>query len=417
MKKVTLLLFILLQPFCSAQNLIVNGDFEQGNKFFSSEYVYNPVSGVQEGNYKVDKNSYNWWAIDTLSCFDHTTGKSNMMYVNGATSANKRIWYQTVNVGIHDTCTFSIWVVNLIKDNPAELNIYINNNLLKTIKQSNAVANEWKNYTFDWIATTDKATIAIIDKNTAAMGNDFGIDDLSFVDKYIIKPSSIYFPDTLANLGMENYKIPLKVKLYEKKISFVNLAYTAKFKFKADVFDLKGLTKGTILKDSLDNSNFRNITIFCDSVNINDTNKLLTLLIGTVLLGDRTTPLDITDFQWQSPKLKIAALIDGSLTTVSCPFFVWHLTYYNPIQLKIQPNPANDYLEINIEGDEQGYFTLSLYDLQGIKINEKTWQRDHRDHNANENFSMPLTNFSVGVYKVVLKTPSSVITKSLMIIK
>ncbi|MEI6091063.1 MAG: T9SS type A sorting domain-containing protein [bacterium] len=414
MKKLIIILFVILPSLCSAQNLIVNGDFEQGNKFFSSDYKSNTNTGVPESTYKVDSDSFNWWSIDNMNCYDHTTGSSMMMYINGATSSNKRVWYQTVNIGLNNTYTFSIWIVNLIKDSPAELYIMINNNLVGTIKQSNVVTNEWKNYTLDWKATSDKALIAIIDKNTAPMGNDFGIDDLSLVEKYTVQKSSIFFPDTIAEVGAENFTIPLKVKLYDKTLKFANLSFTTSFKFKADVFLPSGITKGKILKDSLDNSNYRNMTIFCDSVNINDTTTVLTELLGMVLLGDSVTPLDIIDFQWHSPKLTIVALTDGSLSATACAYDIRHIQLFDPISLQIQPNPASDEIEVIIEGDEQGYYTLILYDLQGMEIDKKTWNRNQKGIDC---FKFPLNNVSNGVYQVVVKSPWNILTKSVVIVK
>jgi hypothetical protein len=414
MKKLIIILFVLLPSFCSAQNLIVNGDFEQGNDFFSTDYKYNTNSGVVEGTYKVDSNSFNWWSIDDMNSYDHTTGKSKMMYLNGSTSSNKRIWYQSVSVAINDTFTFSIWIVNLIKENPAELYIVINNDLVGTIKQSNVNINEWKNYKFEWKANTNKATIAIIDKNTVAMGNDFGIDDLSFIEKYTIAKSTVFFPDTVSQVGLENFKIPLKVKINDKTLKFQNLSFTTSFKFKADVFLPTGLTKGKILNDSLDNSNYRNMTIFCDSVNIDDSNRVLTELIGTVLLGDSITPLDIIDFKWNSPKLTVIALTDGSLKTYACAMELRQIHLFNPIKLQIQPNPAIDEIEVIIEGDELGFYTLSLYDLQGMKIDEKTWNRKHK---GKDSYKFSTDNYPNGVYQVVVQSPWNVISKSVMIVK
>ncbi|RYE14520.1 MAG: PKD domain-containing protein, partial [Sphingobacteriaceae bacterium] len=78
-------------------NLLVNGNFAQGNTGFSSAYTYSNV-GNNSGQYYVGTNAGNWLNNGIACNADHTTGTGNMLLVNGSTTANTQIWSQTVSV-------------------------------------------------------------------------------------------------------------------------------------------------------------------------------------------------------------------------------------------------------------------------------------------------------------------------------
>ncbi len=63
-------------------NLIVNGDFSQGNTGFLSNYTLS-TSGNQEGTYTVAGNPASW-DPGFSNCTDHTGGNGNMLLVNGS---------------------------------------------------------------------------------------------------------------------------------------------------------------------------------------------------------------------------------------------------------------------------------------------------------------------------------------------
>ncbi len=80
-------------------NLIENGDFENGNTGFSSDYNYAPpgVDLISGGTYTVASSP------DIVSsilppCVDHTTGDGQMMIVNGDGNTGANVWCQTVNL-------------------------------------------------------------------------------------------------------------------------------------------------------------------------------------------------------------------------------------------------------------------------------------------------------------------------------
>src|SRR6476620_10480326 len=84
-------------------NLVVNGDFSEGNIGFVSDYSY-VVFNNSETQYMVlpvsKPSELNGWGRDNLSAVstDPLGGDGNVLYANGATEPNKLVWGETVSV-------------------------------------------------------------------------------------------------------------------------------------------------------------------------------------------------------------------------------------------------------------------------------------------------------------------------------
>ncbi|MBA3901821.1 MAG: hypothetical protein H0X62_16735, partial [Bacteroidetes bacterium] len=164
----------------SGPELVVNGDFSQGNTGFSSGNTYcNTPACISPGFYSVGTNSnvYHpaFWVVG-----DHTSGSGNFMIVDGG-SVPVNVWCQTINVTPNTDYNFSSWVATLYPDNPAELQFTINGVPIGNQYVAPTAVGQWEQFYSSWNsggATT--ATICIANLSTVVMGNDFGIDDISF---------------------------------------------------------------------------------------------------------------------------------------------------------------------------------------------------------------------------------------------
>lgn len=183
-----------------AQELVVNGDFELGDTGFFTEYDY--ATGFNlwpEGEYAVDDDAHLYHT--NFYGRDHTTPAQtgNFMMINGSTSlignpARPRIiWQQTVNVLPFTDYYFSAWAMNLNPASPAKLQFEINGIAVGTIadlstapkptNNSQVNINNWIRFYSNptWNSGTNTtAIIKIVNLNTVAGGNDFGLDDISF---------------------------------------------------------------------------------------------------------------------------------------------------------------------------------------------------------------------------------------------
>lgn len=159
-------------------NLVVNGDFSQGNKGFTSDYG-NQKDLVPEAMYYVTNDAnlthYNFRGTD------HTTTKGSFMVVNGSYVANSSVWCQTISVKPHVIYSFSTWLCSVSVGNPASLQFSINGvNLATPFSAPNSLYT-WIQFFQWWDSGNDTvAKICIVNQNTVRGGNDFGLDDISF---------------------------------------------------------------------------------------------------------------------------------------------------------------------------------------------------------------------------------------------
>ena len=179
----------------TGNNLIINGDFSQGNTGFSSGYQYaNP--NTTEGQYFIGSNPQTWNA--TLSaCADHTGGNGNMMLVNGSPVLNVDVWKQTVTVTPNTNYAFSTWLQALWTPNPAQLQFSINGKDIGTLITASLPTCTMNRFFTTWNSGSNtSATISIINKNNAIQGNDFALDDISFAPVFLKTDSVKIIIDT-----------------------------------------------------------------------------------------------------------------------------------------------------------------------------------------------------------------------------
>ncbi len=166
----------------SDQNLIVNGDFEQGDFGFTSSYI--PGTGgnngelTNEGQYAINDNARNTHQR-FAQCTDRQ-GTGNMMVIN-ASGTTDNIWCQTVTVTPDTDYDFSAWVSTVERQNPAQLQFSINGSLLGSVFNATSTTCLWEEFFALWNSGSNtSADICIVNVNLSLTGNDFALDDISF---------------------------------------------------------------------------------------------------------------------------------------------------------------------------------------------------------------------------------------------
>ncbi len=164
----------------SQVNVIENGDFSNGNTGFYSSYSYTSTN-TTEGEYYVSKDASRWYP-DHYSCGDHTNGKGKMLLVNGSPEENRVIWKTTSKIQPGRKYRFTFWITSISVPNPAVMALVINGKEVSRFKSSGKPCT-WASNSVAWLPDgTGSATIALINKNTIRHGNDFALDDLSFIE-------------------------------------------------------------------------------------------------------------------------------------------------------------------------------------------------------------------------------------------
>jgi hypothetical protein len=176
-------------------NLVTNGDFENGNTGFNSDYTIN--STAARGRYSIEYNSRDWNAgLKTED--DHTFGPDLnpndqiglFMVADGHSGTNmQRIWYQNVSVVSNETYDFVVWAsnanANTYTSNRATLNVRSNKQTLFsqnfTLPIMSPTGEEWVRLCAEWLSNfTGTVEISIDVTPSNGGGSDFGLDDISF---------------------------------------------------------------------------------------------------------------------------------------------------------------------------------------------------------------------------------------------
>ena len=161
------------------KNLVVNGDFSQGNSGFGSQYSYVSIN-TTEGEYFVGKDP-SAWNPSTRKCSDHTDGRGNMLLVNGSPVDDVKVWCQDIPITPHTNYAFSAWLQAIHPQNPSRLQFYINGKVVANIFEADPTPCAWKQFYMTWNSGNESSVnICIVNKNTIVAGNDFALDDIFF---------------------------------------------------------------------------------------------------------------------------------------------------------------------------------------------------------------------------------------------
>jgi hypothetical protein len=188
----------------AAAELILNGDFSAGNTGFGSDYSFIPApsTSVTPGTFAIRTNPQAFNA--GLAAFgDHTTGTGNMMVVDGSAG---RVWTETVSVVPNAPYFLSAWIASASSSNLATLRFSINGTQVGSDFALPSTAGLWQNFSTTWNAgASTSATLTVADMNPTPLlaGNDFALDDISFVPE----PSAIVLLLGLAGMGVLAYRI------------------------------------------------------------------------------------------------------------------------------------------------------------------------------------------------------------------
>lgn len=201
MKKFWLPLVLVGLPFAAQANLIVNGNFESGNTGFTTSYTYvqgtgdalygappvSPANGpgqgmYDEGRYTITNAQPGAWHGSWRNDID-LTGHGYYMLFNGSTAAGgSSVWSQTIAPPLVDGTTyklsFDLVTVYGLDANPANINISIGTQLVGFVVAPSGT-DGWSNVFLEFTYDQSWGSVAnILNIETAASGNDFGIDNI-----------------------------------------------------------------------------------------------------------------------------------------------------------------------------------------------------------------------------------------------
>lgn len=189
-----------LTGYVNSGDLVTNGDFNQRNSAFYSDYAF--VNSFANGGYATGTGLYpegKFGVVANRSDSNVTkyhpsfrgvghnrglaAGENDDYYmaINGSSTLGQIVWQQSVEVLPNTNYNFTTWIASINLGNLSRLRFKINNDVLgDQIVAPNAL-NTWNQFFTTWNSGANTtATISIINDNLATGGNDFGLDDISF---------------------------------------------------------------------------------------------------------------------------------------------------------------------------------------------------------------------------------------------
>lgn len=165
-----------------SNQMIINGQFEEGNTGFYTDYNFSPSNMRPEGTYCLSQNPKKQYSRFD-SCTDKTNPSGFMFLVNSYELPGKILWKQTVRgLDLNSVYLFSFWCAPVYPLNPPFFDVYINGELMKpspTYIPEDVC--KWTEIRHIWNSNNnDTAEIVIYNRNTRKSGNDFVLDDISF---------------------------------------------------------------------------------------------------------------------------------------------------------------------------------------------------------------------------------------------
>ncbi len=186
--------------------IIANGDFSGGNTGFNSGYTYEASDPPNVGgHYSVDVNPLNFNS-GMASFGDHTTGTGPMMIVDGSTTSGVTVWQEVVSVTPNTVYQWTAFAAAAGEKNgdgtdqsPAKVVFSANAAQVGTTLDLPAMDGQWVEFsgTFNSGSSTTEV-LGIVDTNTAFLGNDFVLDDISLTPE----PSSLTMIGTIGGLSI-----------------------------------------------------------------------------------------------------------------------------------------------------------------------------------------------------------------------
>ncbi len=136
------------------------------------------------------------------------------------------------------------------------------------------------------------------------------------------------------------------------------------------------------------------------------TRQRITRLRGTVLLGDvAVAPLTWEDVTWSGLTCPREESVPGRLVITGCNLRSRVLQMFDPSVVSIRPRPADNAVEVRIEGSEPGRFDVQLITTDGRSVYATAATRVLGDDIPIETM-IDMSTVASGLYHVIVRTPS-----------
>ncbi|MBM2813239.1 MAG: hypothetical protein HW421_1 [Ignavibacteria bacterium] len=223
-------------------------------------------------------------------------------------------------------------------------------------------------------------------------------------------PSTVTYLDSISGIPGESISIAIKSKLFWDSPNPINLPFTAYMHISADAFLPDDMTSARLTNDTLylkieGNADFSSIYTEIASIK------------GTLLLSSNKKNEFILDSMVLGKQGYCSLTENGSLNIIGvCSFDIRKIKSYSPSKLEVSPNPAYSDISIEIFSSARGQHSIELFSPEGRKLFSQEIPGSENNISLKLKINPKEQQISSGVYFVVFKTPTGVLTKQIVII-
>lgn len=223
-----------------------------------------------------------------------------------------------------------------------------------------------------------------------------------------------------ADPSLKNYRIPMTLTV-QNISSFATQTDSlyCRISVDASLFFPTSITNGTIR--SIERvGNKRVVDFVITGIVIRDqVNVVLTEIVGNILLGqNEVSPLIFESVQWRGVGLD--SIVNGELDITICQAGGQRLLMTSTVlATMIHPNPTTGNVNIDIQPREVGLHTITMYDVTGTSILQPLQFETMLQPNGLPSYqqTVDVSKFATGVYRIVIQTPSEIVSYPLHILR
>ena len=144
--------------------------------------------------------------------------------------------------------------------------------------------------------------------------------------------------------------------------------------------------------------------------------KPINIIYGQALIGrSDTVPLTIQNVGFTNERY-YPEYQNGSLKIDGCVNDLSGIQIFKPTTLQVAPNPADGDLKVTVGTQEEGNFSIIIYDFQGREVAKSEFSRNNRIYEEKD-YTFNISGLGTGVYSVHLTAPWTLKREQLVIVK
>ncbi len=182
-------------------------------------------------------------------------------------------------------------------------------------------------------------------------------------------------------------------------------------------FQADSVLLGEIIENKIEgNDRILKIQATAEFEKLNGELKPVNIIYGQALIGrSETVPLTIQNVDFPNDRY-FPEYQNGSLKIDGCVNDLSGIQIFKPTTMKVAPNPADGDLKVTVATQEEGSFSIIIYDFQGREVAKSEFKRSNRIYEEKD-YTFNITGLGTGVYSVHLTAPWTLKREQLVIVK